>query len=186
MFKTIAISAALALASFGSANAATIVFTATPLTDVANQAADSFSGTYAENVTDSIGGVRRSIWEGTALNGIGVFTSITGSATYSFVRSSVLKFIWGSPDAYNAIDFYNNGVFVETVTVGGPYGLNVPNSFASITTVGLFDEAVFKSGTPAFEIGNLTSVAAVPLPAAGFLLLGALGGISALRRRKAG
>lgn len=46
-----------------------------------------------------------------------------------------------------------------------------------------FDRLVLSAGKPALEYANLR-VAAVPLPAGGLLLLGALAGIAALRRRK--
>jgi hypothetical protein len=46
-----------------------------------------------------------------------------------------------------------------------------------------FNFASQGAGTAVFDI-NSSSVSAVPLPAAGFLLLGALGGLGAMRRRK--
>ena len=55
--------------------------------------------------------------------------------------------------------------------------------FTQVTDV-TFDRLVFSAGKPALEYANLT-IAAVPLPAGGLLLLAALGGVAALRRRKA-
>lgn len=66
---------------------------------------------------------------------------------------------------------FQNGTFSFSVTGGHNYG------FYMVATDG-----VLGSGQ-GFVVGDV-DVAAVPLPAGGLLLLGALGGIAALRRRK--
>lgn len=50
--------------------------------------------------------------------------------------------------------------------------------------IGLFEDEVPTSGTMAFTIRD-TETPAVPLPAAGFLLIGAFGALAAAKRRKA-
>ena len=58
--------------------------------------------------------------------------------------------------------------------------------FTQVSDAG-FDRLVFSAGKPALEYANLRvspQISAVPLPAGGLLLLGALAGIAALRRRK--
>ncbi len=193
MFKTLATVAALSLAAL-SAQAATVTQTATPNVAVANLVGTSID-TYSSNVIDTgVGGVRRSPWEGTILNnGTGsVYSSITGTVTFSVALSNANNFVWGSPDNYNSIKFYLGTSLIDTVLgtaitpccVSGQ--LNILNSLVSITALakgGVFDSFQFTSGQPAFEFANLTATA-VPLPATGLLLLGAFGGIAALRRRK--
>lgn len=60
---------------------------------------------------------------------------------------------------------------------------NILTSLISISDPDPFDNVQFHSGQPAFEYANL-SVSAVLIPAAGVMLLGALAGFGALRRRK--
>jgi hypothetical protein len=48
----------------------------------------------------------------------------------------------------------------------------------------LFDRVVFRSTRNAFEFANVTTTAAVPLPAAGLLLMGALAGLRPVSRRR--
>ena len=186
MFKAIVAAAALSIAAIVPAGAVTITQSATPLVAFSNPLADSFTGTINENVTDpGLVPGRRSPWEGTALDG-SVYSSITGTATYVFdsLRTS-FSLVWGSPDSYNSLQFYNGNTLVATVlgsSIGGCCGFNVANSSVKISGL-QFDSVVFVSGTPAFEYANIS--AAVPLPAVGLLLIGGLAGLAALRRRKA-
>lgn len=187
MIKTLAAVTVLSLFSLGAANAATITQSATPMTAFANLGATSATGTYAENVTSSVSGVRLSPWAGTGLDG-SVYSSITGTATYVLGSlSKAISLVWGSPDSYNSIIFKNGAATVDSVSgtnVAGCCGSNVPNPFVTITASGAFDRFELVSGSPAFEYANL-EVSAVPLPAGGLLLIGAMGGLAALRRRKA-
>ena len=182
MFKKLMLSAVLAFTAVTGANAATVIWSAQPLVAVANPVAASFTGAFFANVTGSVPNVRRDLWQGTALAGTGIYSSIRGSVTFNFALRSTLEFIWGSPDAYNTLRFYNGLTLVDQFAPPPPHGLNVANSFATIQTVAQFNRVVFRSTRAAMEFGN---VAAVPLPAGGLLLIGALGGIAALRRRKA-
>lgn len=186
MFKAIVAAAALSIAAIVPAGALTINYSPTPSVAFSNPLADSFTGTINENVTDPglVPGVRRSPWEGTALDG-SVYSSITGTATYVFdsLRTS-FSLVWGSPDSYNSLQFFNGSTLVATVlgsSITGCCGGNVPSSLVTIADL-QFDSVVFVSSTAAFEYANIS---AVPLPAGGLLLIGGLAGLAALRRRKA-
>ena len=71
--------------------------------------------TYAENVFNSVGGVRLSPWEGTNVVDP-YFSSVDGTVTYTFATLlDTLKIVWGSPDSYNSLKFYNGATEVATV-----------------------------------------------------------------------
>jgi hypothetical protein len=177
--------AVLALSLVGPASAATITWSSGAAPGD-NTDPTSTTGAVLIDQTASIDLITKSPFlDATEFNSVGA----NASATYAFnsVRST-LKLIWGSVDTYNFIDFYKGVAWAETVggaDVGGPFTVNRPISeiLASIVVSGGFDKVVLRSvGKNAFEHA---SVAAVPVPAAGFLLIGALGGLAALRRRKA-
>ena len=187
MFKTVLSAAALSLAALAPAGAVTVTQSATPTTAVANPTTVvDVIGTYSENVSNPglVPGLRRSPWEGTSLDG-SVYSSITGELTYTFDSlHTSFSLVWGSPDSYNSLHFYNGTTWVATIlgtSIVGCCGGNIANSLVTISDL-QFDSVRFVSGAPAFEYANIS--AAVPLPAGGLLLLGALGGLAALRRRK--
>lgn len=183
----IAVFAAAALvASTLGAGAVTIVLGPKPTTSDPNPAATATTGTVFENVTGSIGGLRRTPWEGTALAATGLYTSVSrgGSATYDFGSArSALSFLWGSPDTYNNLVIELSGGGGSTTINGAAVQppVAVGANFVTISGIGMFDTVTFKSGGNAFEYAN---VAAVPLPAAGLLLVGGLGALGLMGRRK--
>lgn len=92
---------------------------------------------------------------------------------------SVFSFLWGSPDAWNNISFYNGATPVGTIfTLLNLAGKSVGTSGTGAVLVTLYDFAFtrvqFSSTTQALEMGNIS---AVPLPA-GVALLG--GGVALL------
>lgn len=124
-----------------------------------------------------------------------VGSPVEGSASPAIMsfseKQSYLSLLWGSIDTYNAIKFYLNGVLQSTVTGGylldnggkpaasGAAFVRIAESFDEIHFLSNFDE---NGDIAAFEFSNV--IAAVPVPAGGFLLIGALGGLALLRRRK--
>lgn len=105
---------------------------------------------------------------------------------------SAFTFLWGSIDSYNIVEFLLGGDSVFSFTGDSliallPFGHSDgtgPNfeGVALVTFSDLrFDTVKFISEIAAFEV----ALSPVPLPAGGLLLIGALGGLAALRRRKA-
>lgn len=184
-----AAAAALALAVAVPANAATVTFGTLPTAAKANPVADATTGTVFENVTGSIGGVRRSPWQGSSVDenaADSFYTSVSGrsSATYNFDSSRTsLSFVWGSPDTYNDLDIILSGGG-GTVTVNGSQAFGTPGllaEFVTISDVGQFSSVTFRSGSNAFEYAN---VAAVPVPAALPLMVAGIAGLGIAGRRR--
>ncbi len=112
-------------------------------------------------------------------------------ATLSFGKEqTAFNMLWGSIDSYNEIEFKSGSSTVATWT-----GTNIVDTFTldgnspTFEQVALlrfdiadgFDSVEFRSvGSNSFEF----ALAPVPLPAGGLLLLTALGGVAALRRKR--
>ncbi len=125
-----------------------------------------------------------------------------GSATYSTIPGSnpaganTLSILWGSPDSYNTLAFYNASDLLGTIT-GSPNGTYETGILSGIALEiqtyghdqmtftdngGLFTSVVLSSTTNAFEFADLSSsyveLSRTPLPStwtmliAGFIGLG--------------
>ena len=114
------------------------------------------------------------------------------SLSYASVQST-FTLLWVSIDSYNSIEFLRGGVsqllytgtdlinqsLFDPLSGAGPnYEQVALVNFSNFANG--FDKVTFKSTQAAFEM----ALPPVPVPAAGLLLLGALGGLAALRRRK--
>lgn len=110
--------------------------------------------------------------------------------TYNTLQT-VFNILWGSVDDYNTITFTqgdNSTVsFVGTTIANAIGGLTSNGGNYEVTALvnftdfagGGFKSVAFSTTQNSFEF----ALAPVPLPAGGLLLLGAVGGLAALRRR---
>lgn len=102
-----------------------------------------------------------------------------------------LTFLWGTPDTFNYVRFYLTGTAgaVLDISRGNLDIAGTQGTRSKLVTISdlLFDRVVFSSGGQSFEFASISvapDVAPVPVPAAGLLLISALGGVAVLRRTK--
>jgi hypothetical protein len=190
---------ALLVATPMVAEAATVTFLAglptnpmsnpAPVSTTTNTTSPGGTLVYYDNVVgDQLTGstrVARDAWEGSSLAGNTEYSSVSGNnaATFSFGKQQTsLRLVWGSPDNYNNLHFLLGASVVETVNGGQAQGpVAVRQQWVDITDV-IFDGLTFETSKNAFEFASLETTP-VPLPAAGWLLIGAFGGLGLLRRR---
>ena len=114
-----------------------------------------------------------------------------GSATLTFGKTQTgLNMLWGSIDSYNTIEFFLDGSSLGSLTgtnIVSDFGLGgTSDNFEQVALLRFggfesgFDRVTFSSTGNSFEF----ALAPVPLPAAGLLLLTALGGMKVMSRRR--
>ena len=194
MFKILASALALALGLSGAASAATIVF------------ADDFDGYGSSNVLNIGANFLAPNWTttptldyivdnyyGNLCRGTGACIDLDGSTHHSGTLSSVISFAAGTYEL--AFELFGNGRGYgdDSVTITLGNAVLVLANIASgddrsqvwtFTTNGgalIFQNA---GGDNVGAILSSVTLSAVPLPAGGLLLIGALGGLAAMRRRK--
>ena len=181
-------------------------------------APDASTPTFVQNVSGSIGGVERSPYELNNNGLAGALYSVLApggqptfaNATYNFAAgTTVFALLWGSPDTYNNVAFYNgpNGTGgqigstlagsdlscypnnctqlawdVVTFTASGLTASGGPGTFGSVVLT--------DTGPAAFEFGLRVGTNAgepTPLPAAFWLfgtVIAGTAGASRMRRRR--
>ena len=207
MIRTLLSAAAMTVALTTATFAATVSFTATGSTGVpAGYGTDLGAATWsvAPAIVDgSVGGAFRSPYDQLAAPGM------AGNADYFTVGSPGLpgspatltltnlrktfSMLWGSVDTYNRVDLCGVSGCVSVtgtqVHTAGPVNFATGNAIVNfstdfgIQTVSFFSNNGLTNDQAAFEFA--LAPAPVPLPAGGVLMLGALAGLVALRRRKA-
>jgi hypothetical protein len=206
MTKLLTAGAFAAVMTAGAAGAATVTATASTGV-VAGYGTNTGSASWAdapETVVGSIGGQYKSpVGDGTTAYFTLGTPSLPASASPAILNvgsRSFFSMLWGSIDVENAVLFSNGvvtalytGEFIRTLLDpdGAPGETNAIVSFNldfNFTTVSFFANYTLGEMSPtgpdraAFEFQ--VAPVPVPVPAAGFLLIGALGGLAALRRRK--
>lgn len=195
--KLAVVATAMSLIAFGAQAAPTVTLDYTLPAQITDPNAllnpTSTSGDvridFAGNDLNGVAPDSRSPYDGTAFEGSALYHSVSAGAMawYDFATDQKsFSIMWGSPDAYNHLEF-----FLEDALVFSLQGNDVDNppipgmGFVNVTVSMLtFDRVKFSSiGADAFEFTNVSSVA-VPLPASALLLLGALGGLGVVSRRR--
>ena len=198
--KTFALAAGITAAVTFSAQAATVSVNDMPdidslkATSLSVPGGASFPGGAPYSATGDLAKVHKSPYGDSTTpfwfvagkdNGGGFSPNSPVSMVLASVRTA-FQILWGSPDSYNFLKFYLGGEEVlvlngqDDINGGDPVN-NGPTALVSVSGF-KFDRVDFYSdGSNSFEWGNL---AAVPVPAGGILLLTAMAGLAAVRRRK--
>lgn len=122
---------------------------------------------------------------------VGVNSHQAGPSTLTFSKGlSYFGFLWGSPDAYNTVTFWNGNTqlasFTGTAVKTSANGDQDYARYFGVTANGgdVITKVVFSSSSNAFETDNHAFIAAVPEPETYAMLLAGLGLMGVVARRK--
>ena len=176
--------AALALATASASDAATITVSGFSPGYQSNTVAIAPEATITSFGTD--------LYFGGAYSDVGSFCAINVSvcnADLEIAFNGVVSNLMFDVGGYQSGDYVDINIFgLGNVLLGSiaitsdVVGLDL-SSFGSITRL-FFDDNSTSAGVGYANFSFDQVAAPIPLPAAGFLLIGALGGLAALRRRK--
>lgn len=151
-------------------------------------------GVTLTNITATGPGGKVGYFDDGVKNGLGACTivasgpdSCDGNPDDNWAAGETITLFFDSVVDLAGLVFGNHTLFGDgSVTINGDiYSVTA----GVIDTTGLLAAAAFTFSDPVNAIGDgayirAVSVSAIPIPAAGFLLLGGLGGLVAMRRRK--
>lgn len=139
----------------------------------------------------STGEYARPVGSTTNYYSVGTSGSQDGPGVVTFANPvSYFGFLWGSPDSYNQVTFYNGTTVLGTYD--GSSILNPPNgdqSFSAYVNVHVtgalnITSVSFASGGNAFETDNHATISAVPEPETYAMMMAGLGLMGFSARRK--
>lgn len=194
MIKKALLTAAAAMMMTGAASAATVVFS------------DNFDGYAANNVLNVGANFFAPNWtttptldyivdnaHGNLCRGTGACVDLDGSTGHSGILTSVMNFAAGTYQI--AFELFGNsrGSAADSVTIrlgnqslvlSGIASADDASQVWTVTTTGGLLSFENAGGDNIGAVLSSVTVSAVPVPAAGALLISALGGVAALRRRR--
>ena len=197
-----ALLAVASLAAAAPASAATVQVLGTVqdtdlFTNVFPDVIDVINDTAFEGVTGSVNNKYRDVYTGTALADTTPYNAVLIGGTMTYVLNPVTKvftMIWGSVDALNLLTLNLVGGGTETVTGQDlldqddiPVDAGSTNVIAQIFSTSFIESVTITSGTNSFEHSfnpPEVELAPIPLPAAGVLLIAAMGGLGVVARRR--
>lgn len=196
--RKLVVSSALALAAAlaptlvpGQAGAVSVSYITAPITAAfETPAASATTGNVTISTTGSITNVQADPWAGTAAANIGTYTVVfaNSTASYDLTPTDTISFVWGSPDSWNELSFYDGATLVDSITGSSIVTQsNVAGAYVTLSTALSFDRVVFASlYNNAFEYAFPKDyvASAVPVPAAGLLAMGGIAALAGLKRRR--